>query len=181
MSAKTFSETDGKDGNGNRKEKEGLTVGSMSGTSFTSKYLSQMERKFQKWKCLSPVCHKERARGSRGNLEILCVDAAATTLTMLGKFLMLFIEMAPKEVTAIRNGQKTLSKAISRQPCWQPPKCMQVVLEKDFGDCKEQKRISTSLHALKARQVLSDDDASSPRISIDEEYSNGRKDFKKFF
>ncbi|GJV89251.1 lysine-specific demethylase REF6 [Tanacetum coccineum] len=56
---------------------------------FTGKYLSQMERKFQKWKCLSPVCHKERligvcgyckARGSRGNQEILCAAVAATAV-----------------------------------------------------------------------------------------------------
>ncbi|GJV73349.1 hypothetical protein Tco_1493344 [Tanacetum coccineum] len=68
----TFSETDGKDGKGNRKEKEGLTMGE---TSFT---WHVEDHDFCSIKYMHMGAGKTRARGSRGNQEILCVAAAAT-------------------------------------------------------------------------------------------------------
>ncbi|GKB22245.1 hypothetical protein Tco_0856168, partial [Tanacetum coccineum] len=58
-------------------------------------------------------------------------------------------------------------------------KVYEVVLEKDLEVSKSKKEKYKSL-ALKARQVLSEDDASS-LDSNDEEYAMAVKDFKKFF
>ncbi|GKB21014.1 hypothetical protein Tco_0854937 [Tanacetum coccineum] len=55
----------------------------------------------------------------------------------------------------------------------------EVVLEKDLEIAKNKKEKYKSL-ALKARQVLSDDDTSSSD-SNDEEYAMAVRDFKKFF
>ncbi|GJR99519.1 retrovirus-related pol polyprotein from transposon TNT 1-94 [Tanacetum coccineum] len=58
-------------------------------------------------------------------------------------------------------------------------KVYEVVLEKDLESAKNKKEKYKSL-ALKARQVLSDEDASSSD-SNDEEYAMAVRDFKKFF
>ncbi|GJS26009.1 zf-CCHC domain-containing protein [Tanacetum coccineum] len=58
-------------------------------------------------------------------------------------------------------------------------KVYEVVLEKDLEVSKNKKEKYKSL-ALKARQVLSEEDASSS-YSNDEEYAMAGKDFKKFF
>ncbi|GJW59189.1 hypothetical protein Tco_0105920 [Tanacetum coccineum] len=85
-------------------------------------------------------------------------------------------EWRPK-VTAIEES-KDLSK-LSLDELVGNLKVYEVVLEKDLEIAKNKKEKYKSL-ALKARQVLSDDDASSSD-SNDEEYAMAVRDFKKFF
>ncbi|GKE10034.1 zf-CCHC domain-containing protein, partial [Tanacetum coccineum] len=81
------------------------------------------------------------------------------------------------KVTAIEES-KDLSK-LSLDELVGNLKVYEVVLEKDLEIAKKKKEKYKSL-ALKARQVLSDDDASSSD-SNGEEYAMAIRDFKKFF
>ncbi|GJW28259.1 hypothetical protein Tco_0045134 [Tanacetum coccineum] len=81
------------------------------------------------------------------------------------------------DVTAIEES-KDLSK-LSLDELVGNLKVYEVVLEKDLEIAKNKKEKYKSL-ALKARQVLSDDDTSSSD-SNDEEYAMAVRDFKKFF
>ncbi|GJR85912.1 hypothetical protein Tco_0209923 [Tanacetum coccineum] len=87
-----------------------------------------------------------------------------------------FIVGRPK-VTAIEES-KDLSK-LSLDELVGNLKVYEVVLEKDLESAKNKKEKYKSL-ALKARQVLSDEDASSSD-SNKEEYAMAVRDFKKFF
>ncbi|GJZ91356.1 hypothetical protein Tco_0663283 [Tanacetum coccineum] len=82
-----------------------------------------------------------------------------------------------KMVTAIEES-KDLSK-LSLNELVGNLKVYEIVLEKDLEIAKNKKEKYKSL-ALKARQVLSDDDTSSSD-SNDEEYAMAVRDFKKFF
>ncbi|GJS48057.1 zf-CCHC domain-containing protein [Tanacetum coccineum] len=81
------------------------------------------------------------------------------------------------KVTAIEES-KDLSK-LSLDELVGNLKVYEIVLEKDLEIAKNKKEKYKSL-ALKARQVLSDDDTSSSD-SNDEEYAMAVRDFKKFF
>ncbi|GJT92942.1 zf-CCHC domain-containing protein [Tanacetum coccineum] len=93
------------------------------------------------------------------------------------KFLRAIPSKWRPKVTAIEES-KDLSK-LSLDELVGNLKVYEVVLEKDLEIAKNKKEKYKSL-ALKARQVLSDEDASSSD-SNDEEYAMALRDFKKFF
>ncbi|GJY05200.1 zf-CCHC domain-containing protein, partial [Tanacetum coccineum] len=93
------------------------------------------------------------------------------------KFLRAFLSKWRPKVTAIEES-KDLSK-LSLDELVGNLKVYEVVLEKDLESAKNKKEKYKSL-ALKSRQVLSDEDASSSD-SNDKEYAMAVRDFKKFF
>ncbi|GJX94578.1 zf-CCHC domain-containing protein [Tanacetum coccineum] len=107
----------------------------------------------------------------------LPLDESFSSRNHVRKFLRALPSKWRPKVTAIEES-KDLSK-LSLDELVGNLKVYEVVLEKDLEIAKNKKEKYKSL-ALKARQVLSDDDASSSD-SNDEEYAMAVRDFKKFF
>ncbi|GJZ12078.1 hypothetical protein Tco_0546837 [Tanacetum coccineum] len=109
--------------------------------------------------------------------SLKALDESFSSRNHVRKFLRaLPFKWRPK-VTAIEES-KVLSK-LSLDELVGNLKVYEVVLEKDLESAKNKKEKYKSL-AIKARQVLSDKDASS-LDSNDEEYAMAVRDFKKFF
>ncbi|GJZ27137.1 zf-CCHC domain-containing protein [Tanacetum coccineum] len=105
------------------------------------------------------------------------LDESFSSRNHVRKFLRALPSKWRPKVTAIEES-KDLSK-LSLDELVGNLKDYEVVLEKDLEIAKNKKEKYKSL-ALKARQVLSDEDASSSD-SNDEEYAMAVRDFKKFF
>ncbi|GJV77835.1 hypothetical protein Tco_1509419 [Tanacetum coccineum] len=104
-------------------------------------------------------------------------DESSSNRNHVRKFLRAFPSKWRPKVTAIEES-KDLSK-LSPDELVGNLKVYEVVLEKDLESAKNKKEKYKSL-ALKARKVLSDEDASSSD-SNDKEYAMAVRDFKKFF
>ncbi|GJS04972.1 retrovirus-related pol polyprotein from transposon TNT 1-94 [Tanacetum coccineum] len=109
--------------------------------------------------------------------SLKALDESFSSRNHVRKFLRALPSKWRPKVTAIEES-KDLSK-LSLDELVGNLKVYEVVLEKDLEIAKNKKEKYKSL-ALKARQVLSDDDASSSD-SNDEEYAMAVRDFKKFF
>ncbi|GJR12907.1 retrovirus-related pol polyprotein from transposon TNT 1-94 [Tanacetum coccineum] len=109
--------------------------------------------------------------------SLKALDESFLSRNHVRKFLKALPSKWQPKVTAIEES-KDLSK-LSLDELVGNLKVYEVVLEKDLEIVKNKKEKYKSL-ALKARQVLSDDDTSSSD-SNDEEYAMAIKDFKKFF
>nr|GEV81748.1 copia protein [Tanacetum cinerariifolium] len=109
--------------------------------------------------------------------SLKALDESFSSRNHVRKFLRALPSKWRPKVTAIKES-KDLSK-ISLDELVGKLKVYEVVLEKDLEIAKNKKEKYKSL-ALKARQVLSDEDASSSD-SNDEEYAMAVRDFKKFF
>ncbi|GJX07706.1 zf-CCHC domain-containing protein [Tanacetum coccineum] len=105
------------------------------------------------------------------------LDESFSSRNHVRKFLRALPSKWQPKVTAIEES-KDLSK-LSLDELVGNLKVYEVVLEKDLEIVKNKKEKYKSL-ALKAKQVLSDDDTSSSDRN-DEEYAMAIKDFKKFF
>ncbi|GJV35150.1 hypothetical protein Tco_1407627 [Tanacetum coccineum] len=104
-------------------------------------------------------------------------SSSAASRNHVRKFLRALPSKWRPKVTAIEES-KDLSK-LSLDELVGNLKVYEVILEKDLEIAKNKKEKYKSL-ALKAKQVLSDDDTSSSD-SNDEEYAMAVRDFKKFF
>ncbi|GJR15328.1 hypothetical protein Tco_0797980 [Tanacetum coccineum] len=109
--------------------------------------------------------------------SLKALDESFSSRNHVRKFLRALPSKWRPKVTAIEES-KDLSK-LSLDELVGNLKVYEVVLEKDLEIAKNKKEKYKSL-ALKARQVLSDDDTSSSD-SNDEEYAMAVRDFKKFF
>ncbi|GJX68769.1 putative ribonuclease H-like domain-containing protein, partial [Tanacetum coccineum] len=109
--------------------------------------------------------------------SLKALDESFSSRNHVRKFLRALPSKWRPKVTAIEES-KDLSK-LSLDELVGNLKVYEVVLEKDLESAKNKKEKYKSL-ALKARQVLSDEDASSSD-SNDEEYAMAVRDFKKFF
>ncbi|GJT19635.1 retrovirus-related pol polyprotein from transposon TNT 1-94 [Tanacetum coccineum] len=109
--------------------------------------------------------------------SLKALDESFSSRNHVRKFLRALPSKWRPKVTAIEES-KDLSK-LSLDELVGNLKVYEVVLEKDLEIAKNKKEKYKSL-ALKARQVLSDEDASSSD-SNDEEYAMAVRDFKKFF
>ncbi|GJR71792.1 hypothetical protein Tco_0084157 [Tanacetum coccineum] len=109
--------------------------------------------------------------------SIKALDESFSSRNHVRKFLRALSSKWRPKVTAIEES-KDLSK-LSLDELVGNLKVYEVVLEKDLEIANNKKEKYKSL-ALKARQVLSDDDASSSD-SNDKEYAMAIRDFKKFF
>ncbi|GJU80491.1 zf-CCHC domain-containing protein [Tanacetum coccineum] len=105
------------------------------------------------------------------------LDESFSSRNHVRKFLRVLPSKWRPKVTAIEES-KDLSK-LSLDELVGNLKVYEVILEKDLEIAKNKKEKYKSL-ALKAKQVLSDDDTSSSD-SNDEEYAMAVRDFKKFF
>ncbi|GJY23126.1 retrovirus-related pol polyprotein from transposon TNT 1-94 [Tanacetum coccineum] len=129
--------------------------------------------------------HENQAEGTeaRGMVfntiitSLKALDESFSSRNHVRKFLRALPSKWRPKVTAIEES-KDLSK-LSLDELVGNLKVYEVVLEKDLEIAKNKKEKYKSL-ALKARQVLSDDDTSSSD-SNDEEYAMAVRDFKKFF
>ncbi|GKB64398.1 retrovirus-related pol polyprotein from transposon TNT 1-94 [Tanacetum coccineum] len=109
--------------------------------------------------------------------SLKALDESFSSRNHVRKFLRALPSKWRPKVTAIEES-KDLSK-LSLNELVGNLKVYEIVLEKDLEIAKNKKEKYKSL-ALKARQVLSDEDASSSD-SNDEEYAMAVRDFKKFF
>ncbi|GKD33180.1 zf-CCHC domain-containing protein [Tanacetum coccineum] len=109
--------------------------------------------------------------------SLKALDESFSSRNHVRKFLRALPSKWRPKVTAIEES-KDLSK-LSLDELVGNLKVYEVVLEKDLESAKNKKEKYKSL-ALKARQVLSDEDGSSSD-SNDEEYAMAVRDFKKFF
>ncbi|GJY97683.1 retrovirus-related pol polyprotein from transposon TNT 1-94 [Tanacetum coccineum] len=109
--------------------------------------------------------------------SLKALDESFSSRNHVRKFLRALPSKWRPKVTAIEES-KDLSK-LSLDELVGNLKVYEVVLEKDLEIAKNKKEKYKSL-ALKAKQVLSDDDTSSSD-SNDEEYAMAVRDFKKFF
>ncbi|GJZ74218.1 zf-CCHC domain-containing protein [Tanacetum coccineum] len=109
--------------------------------------------------------------------SLKALDESFSSRNHVRKFLRALPSKWRPKVTAIEES-KDLSK-LSLDELVGNLKVYEIVLEKDLEIAKNKKEKYKSL-ALKARQVLSDDDTSSSD-SNDEEYAMAVRDFKKFF
>ncbi|GJT18642.1 hypothetical protein Tco_0877348 [Tanacetum coccineum] len=109
--------------------------------------------------------------------SLKALDESFSSRNHVRKFLRALPSKWRPKVTAIEES-KDLSK-LSLDELVGNLKVYEVVLEKDLEIAKNKKEKYKSL-ALKASQVLSDDDTSSSD-SNDEEYTMAVRDFKKFF
>ncbi|GJU98156.1 zf-CCHC domain-containing protein [Tanacetum coccineum] len=109
--------------------------------------------------------------------SLKALDESFSSRNNVRKFLRAIPSKWCPKVTAIEES-KDLSK-LSLDELVGNLKVYEVVLEKDLESAKNKKENDKSL-ALKARQVLSDEDGSSSD-SNDEEYAMTVRDFKKFF
>ncbi|GJX87581.1 zf-CCHC domain-containing protein [Tanacetum coccineum] len=109
--------------------------------------------------------------------SLKALDESFSSRNHVRKFLRALPSKWRPKVTAIEES-KDLSK-LSLDELVGNLKVYEVVLEKDLESAKNKKEKYKSL-ALKARQVLSDEDTSSSD-SNDEEYAMAVGDFKKFF
>ncbi|GJU24421.1 zf-CCHC domain-containing protein [Tanacetum coccineum] len=109
--------------------------------------------------------------------SLKALDESFSSRNHVRKFLRALPSKWRPKVTVIEES-KDLSK-LSLDELVGNLKVYEVVLEKDLEIAKNKKEKYKSL-ALKARQVLSDEDASSSD-SNDEEYAMAVRDFKKFF
>ncbi|GKB79573.1 UBN2 domain-containing protein, partial [Tanacetum coccineum] len=105
------------------------------------------------------------------------LDESFSSRNYVRKFLRALPSKWRPKVTVIEES-KDLSK-LSLDELVGNLKVYEIVLEKDLEIAKNKKEKYKSL-ALKARQVLSDDDTSSSD-SNDEEYAMAVRDFKRFF
>ncbi|GJU36593.1 retrovirus-related pol polyprotein from transposon TNT 1-94 [Tanacetum coccineum] len=109
--------------------------------------------------------------------SLKALDESFSSRNHVRKFLRALPSKWRPKVTAIEES-KDLSK-LSLDELVGNLKVYEVILEKDLEIAKNKKEKYKSL-ALKAKQVLSDDDTSSSD-SNDEEYAMAVRDFKKFF
>ncbi|GJX82274.1 putative nucleotidyltransferase, ribonuclease H [Tanacetum coccineum] len=109
--------------------------------------------------------------------SLKALDKSFSSRNHVRKFLRALPSKWRPKVTTIEES-KDLSK-LSLDELVGNLKVYEVVLEKDLESAKNKKEKYKSL-ALKARQVLSDEDGSSSD-SNDEEYAMAVRDFKKFF
>ncbi|GJY85337.1 hypothetical protein Tco_0499363 [Tanacetum coccineum] len=109
--------------------------------------------------------------------SLKALDESFSSRNHVRKFLRALPSKWRPKVTTIEES-KDLSK-LSLDELVGNLKVYEIVLEKDLEIAKNKKEKYKSL-ALKARQVLSDDDTSSSD-SNDEEYAMAVRDFKKFF
>ncbi|GJZ43425.1 zf-CCHC domain-containing protein [Tanacetum coccineum] len=109
--------------------------------------------------------------------SLKALDESFSSRNHVRKFLRALPSKWRPKVTAIEES-KDLSK-LTLDELVGNLKVYEVVLEKDLESAKNKKQNYKSL-ALKARQVLSDKDASSSD-SNDKEYAMAVRDFKKFF
>ncbi|GJY98398.1 hypothetical protein Tco_0515308 [Tanacetum coccineum] len=109
--------------------------------------------------------------------SLKALDESFSSRNHVRKFLRALPSKWRPKVTAIEES-KDLSK-LSLDELVGNLKVYEVVLEKDLEIAKNKKEKYKSL-ALKAKQVLSDDDTTSSD-SNDEEYAMAVRDFKKFF
>ncbi|GKA17137.1 hypothetical protein Tco_0696974 [Tanacetum coccineum] len=109
--------------------------------------------------------------------SLKALDESFSSRNHVRKFLRALLSKWRPKVTAIEES-KDLSK-LSLDELVGNLKVYEVVLEKDLKSAKNKKEKYKSL-VLKARQVLSDEDASTSD-SNDEEYEMAVRDFKKFF
>ncbi|GJW27117.1 zf-CCHC domain-containing protein [Tanacetum coccineum] len=109
--------------------------------------------------------------------SLKALDESFSSRNHVRKFLRALPSKWRPKVTAIEES-KDLSK-LSLDELVGNLKVYEVVLEKDLEIAKNKKEKNKSL-SLKARQVLSDEDASSSD-SNDEEYAMAVRGFKKFF
>ncbi|GKE87270.1 zf-CCHC domain-containing protein, partial [Tanacetum coccineum] len=113
----------------------------------------------------------------QGNKQVKALDESFSSRNHVRKFLRDLPSKWRSKVTAIEES-KDLSK-LSLDELVSNLKVYKIVLEKDLEIAKNKKEKYKSL-ALKASQVMSDDDTSSSD-SNDEEYAMVVRDFKKFF
>ncbi|GJS41407.1 hypothetical protein Tco_0566450 [Tanacetum coccineum] len=109
--------------------------------------------------------------------SLKALDESFSSCNHVRKFLRALLSKWRPKVTVIKES-KDLSK-LSLDELVGNLKVYEIVLEKYLEIAKNKKEMYKSL-ALKARQVLSDDDTSSSD-SNDEEYAMAVRDFKKFF
>ncbi|GJR37194.1 hypothetical protein Tco_1212878 [Tanacetum coccineum] len=109
--------------------------------------------------------------------SLKALDESFSSRNHVRKFLRALPSKWRPKVTAIEES-KDLSK-LSLDELVGNLKVYEIILEKDLEIAKNKKEKYKSL-ALKAKQVLSDDDTSSSD-SNDEEYAMAVRDFKKFF
>ncbi|GJT27368.1 zf-CCHC domain-containing protein [Tanacetum coccineum] len=109
--------------------------------------------------------------------SLKALDESFSSRNHVRKFLRALPSKWRPKITAIEES-KDLSK-LSLDELVGNLKVYEVILEKDLEIAKNKKEKYKSL-ALKAKQVLSDDDTSSSD-SNDEEYAMAVRDFKKFF